>query len=173
MRGIAGHLITMVVLALSLACGDSQEPPTADGPPFFTASVGDLPWSPDNLIAFAEGASVNLQARRHTDDGRDEQFTFFLIGSDVFGLTSYRLEGDDPGESAAQFAQFPADPADSDSLVWFVTSGTHTGMLRITGANTADSVVIGVFAFEAEDRLTQEARQFRGEFRVRYTATGL
>ena len=32
-------------------------------------------------------------------------------------------------------------------------------MLRITEANTADSVVSGVFAFEAEDRLTHAVRQ--------------
>ena len=43
----------------------------------------------------------------------------------------------------------------------------------MTGANAADSLMSGVFAFEAEDRLTHEVRQFRGEFRVRSTSIGL
>ncbi len=158
MRTIAGYLPAVLLLALGLACGDDQQGPSPDGPPFFTATIGGEPWSPDYLIAFAGADLVNLQARRHMDDGRDEQFTFYLITSDAFKPTNYRLDGDEPGESSAQFAEFPEVP-DSDSLLWFVTSGAHTGKLRITEANTADSVVSGVFAFEAEDRLTHAVRQ--------------
>jgi hypothetical protein len=171
MNGISRCLPAIVLFALGLGCGEqTQQAPSVEGPPFFTATIGGVPWSPDDFIAYAGADLVNLQARRHTDDGRDEQFIFYLITSDAFKLTNYRLDGDEPGESSAQFSEFPEVP-DPDSLLWFVTSGAHTGMLRITGANTADSVVSGVFAFEAEDRLTHAVRQFRGEFRVRYTAS--
>jgi hypothetical protein len=54
----------------------------------------------------------------------------------------------------------------------YSTGEEHTGTLRIAGANTTDSVVSGVFAFDGENALTSEVRQFRGEFRVRYTTTG-
>ena len=124
-RTIAGYLPAVLLLALGLACGDDQQGPSPDGPPFFTATIGGEPWSPDYLIAFAGADLVNLQARRHMDDGRDEQFTFYLITSDAFKPTNYRLDGDEPGESSAQFAEFPEVP-DSDSLLWFVTSrGAH------------------------------------------------
>jgi hypothetical protein len=173
-RGIAGQFAAVVVLALSLGCEDTPHAPTADGPPFFTVTTGGVQWLPDQVDPFLDPAGlVTLRARRNTDDGGSEILNIFLLTSDAFSLASYRLDGDDPGESAAQFAQW-AGPSDSpDLLAWFVTSGTHTGALRITGANTADSVVSGVFAFEGEDRLTHEVRQFRGEFRVRYTTTGL
>jgi hypothetical protein len=40
----------------------------------------------------------------------------------------------------------------------------------ITGANSADSMVSGVFAFEGEDRTTHPLRHVRGEFRARYSS---
>jgi hypothetical protein len=175
MRDIAGHCSALLVLALSLGCGDDQQGPSADGPPFFSATIDGVPWFPDDFSALLASDSlrpevaVHLQARRSTEAGGGEAFFFNLWLPDAFRLGSYRLEAGSATESAAAFQQVPS-PLDSE--LFFSTSESHRGTLRITGSNPTDSVVSGVFAFEAENILTNEVRRFRGEFRVRYITEG-
>jgi hypothetical protein len=101
-------------------------------------------------------AVVSLQAHRNTDDGGSEMLSINLFTPDPFSLTSYRLNTGGAGEAAGFFQQDPNSP---DPEVIFSTGEKHTGALRITGANTTDSVVSGVFSFVAENGLTSEVRQ--------------
>ena len=171
MRSIASYLPAVLLLAAGLNCGDDQQGPSADGPPFFTATIDGVVWPPDDFVALltqdirSTQTGVRLEARRNLDDGGSETLFISLFTPDPFSLTSYRLTTGGAGEAAGFFQQVPNPP---DPEVIFSTGEEHTGTLRITGANTTDSVVSGLFAFEAEDGLTGEVRQFRGEFRVRY-----
>ena len=170
MRDIAHRFSAILGLALSLGCGDDQLGPSADGPPFFTATIDGQPWSPEEFAALldydnlSQQAVVILQARRNTDDGGTETLSINFFTSDPFSLTSYPLDTGGAGE-AAGFFDTP-NPETSYS-----TDEEHRGTRRITGANTTDSVVSGVFAF-AGAGYTGGVRQFRGEFRVRYTTSG-
>jgi hypothetical protein len=173
MRDIAGRFSAVLVLALSLGCGDDPQGPGIDGPPFLTTTVGGEPWFPDDLVALLSPpddltgqAVVILQARRATEAGGSETLSINLFTPDPFSLRSYPLDTGGAGEAAGFFQQIPS-PADAE--VFYSTGVEHTGVLRITGANTTDSVVSGVFGFDGKNAVTGEVREFRGEFRVRYT----
>ncbi len=168
MNGIAHYLPAIVLFALGLGCGDTQQAPSVEGPPFIAATIDGVPWSPDPDDAFAALVGpdlVSLQARRNLGDGSSEMLDIVIVTSDPFRLTGYRLAGH------ASFAQLVL-PYPPDSLVFFVTDAAHVGSLSITAANTTDSVVSGVFAFSGQDRSSGEVRQVQGQFRVRYEATG-
>jgi hypothetical protein len=167
MNGIARYLPAIVLFALGLGCGDTQQAPSMEGPLFLTAMINGEPWSPDPLDAFAAVVGpdvVSLQAHRNLGDGGSEMLYILLVTSAPFRLGTYRLAGH------TSFAQLIlSSPA--NRLV-FVTDAAHLGSFSITGANSTDSVVSGVFAFSGQDRSSGEVRQVQGRFRVRYEATG-
>jgi len=168
MNGIARYLHAILLFGLGLGCGDTQQGPSAEGPPFLSATINGQPWSPDpgDALAAVVGPDlVSLQAHRDLGDGGSEMLSIVLVTSEPFRLANYRLAGH------ASFAQLVLS-SPLDSLVFFTTGAAHPGSLSITGANSTDSVVSGLFAFEGYDRSSGEVRLVRGQFRVRYQGIG-
>ena len=138
MRAIPGWLPLGILVTLTLGCGDSEPPegPSVEGPPFLSATIDGLPWSPDpgDLVAFT-GDGISLMARRNAEDAsRSEMLRIEFATSDLFRLATYRLSGDNSG-----FAQFTASftaPGGSplDSLVGYTTDAQHIGSITLTGA---------------------------------------
>jgi hypothetical protein len=140
-----------------------------DGVPFLSSTIDGVPWSPDSddFSAYVEGSTVILTARRNPETASTtEQLLIVFTTSNAFRLSSYALRGDSTG--GGQFAIHTHNP--EELAEWYVTHAEHTGSVTITGANSGDSVVSGLVAFEGEDRTTHDVRHLRGQFRVQYTS---
>jgi hypothetical protein len=166
--------LTVFLLALGTfwGCGESQAP-NLDGPPFMAASVDGTRWvpgaDPRALYALLGAQRVILVARRATQQPAGEEILQVEFATtDIFSERSYRLAADISGFATFQvFTQSPGG-----SAAFYSTTPDHTGTLTIQAASAQDSVVTGVFAFDAVSLSGRSVvHHFTGQFRVGYTTT--
>jgi hypothetical protein len=158
-------LIAVLVLASAAGCSDGQGP-SLDGPPTMTATVDGAAWLPNagEVFGLLQSGTAFIAARRLSDGGQTEELIQIEFDTaEPFRSATYTLAG-----GPAAFAVFTVRTGPQTEAV-YGTDPQHTGSLTIEAADAADSVVVGSFAFEAQQLGGTALRRIAGRFRVRYS----
>jgi hypothetical protein len=151
------------------ACGDSNGP-SANGAPYFSATVDLTGWSADTAIAWLYGSDSDttlvIGAGRTASISQLETITLFVHH---FGSPGQFALADTTSPAFGGFSVFDLSGPLFDPVFQYWTQPQGSGTLTVTGLTQDDSLVTGRFSFEAAtipDSVPH--RRVSGSFRLRY-----
>lgn len=133
------------------------------------ATVDGARWSAgtgnSDLFGLLQSGTAFIIARRLEDGGQTEELIQIEFETaNPFQSATYTLTG-----GPAAFAVFTVRTGLPQTEAVYGTTPEHTGSLTIEAADAADSVMVGSFAFEAQQLGGTALRRVAGRFRVRFS----
>lgn len=159
--------LTLLSLALTLACGDDTGP--SDRAPVFAARLDAQSWPSDTALAIAFGApaetTLSVTAARTVSPAQEQEISLALHGFTGPGMAPL---GDSTAAGIGSFAILQISGGVVTATTVYRSLASVPGTVTITRLNRADSTVSGTFAFEAA--LTPDTaphRHIAGSFTLR------